>query len=108
MEELVTPRFHKIGESRKNLKLIKEKSKKRRHSIEEISKIKNLKNKSVNKAKKNEKIKSIKIDDIKNINSIFLHKFILRNDFDKAHCRKFLKEKHMYMEKSKFFDEIFN
>ena len=108
MEVVVTPRFHKIGESRKNLKLLKEKSKKRRHSVEYVANIKKLKNKSKKKAKNSEKIKDIRINDIKSINNIFFHKFILRNDFDQDHCIKFLKEKHVYMEKPKFFEEICN
>ena len=111
MEVVVTPRFHKIGESRKNLKLLKEKSKKRRHSVEYVTNIKKFKNKSKKKAKNSEKIKKIKkirINDVKSTNSIFFHKFILRNDFDQDHCIKFLKEKNVYMEKPKFFDEICN
>ena len=108
MEVVVTPRFHKIGESRKNLKLLKEESKKRRHSVEYVTNIKKFKNKSKKKAKNSEKIKKIRINDVKSTNSIFFHKFILRNDFDQDHCIKFLKEKNVYMEKPKFFDEICN
>ena len=108
MEEVATPRFHIIGESRKNLKQIKEKSKKRRRSVEHVSNKKSLRNKSNKKAKNSEKIKEIRINDYKNINSIFFHKFKLHNDFDKEHCKKFLKEKHVYMEKPKFFEEICN
>ena len=108
MEVVVTPRFHKIGESRKNLKLLKEKSKKRRHSVEYVANIKKFKNKSKKKTKNSEKIKKIRINDVKSTNSIFFHKFVLRNDFDQDHCIKFLKEKNVYMEKPKFFDEICN
>ena len=108
MEETFTPRFYNIGESRKNLRLIKEKSKKKRHSVEQISNVRKLKYRSSKKAKNSEKIKSIKINDVKNLKSLFLPKFILRNDFDKDHCRKFLKEKHKYMEKPKLYDEICN
>ena len=108
MEEEITPRFHKIGESRKNLNLMKEESKKRRNSVEHLSKRKILKNKGNKKAKFSEKSKKIKIDEVNDINCIFLHKFILHNDFDKEHCKKFLKEKHVYMEKPILFDEICN
>ena len=109
MEELlVTPRFHKIGESRKNLKILKEKSKRRRHSVEYAVKITKFKNKSKKNDKNSEKIKNIRINDVKSLNNIFFHKFILRNDFDQDHCKKFLKEKHVCMEKPKLFDEICN
>ena len=108
MEEVITPRFHNIGESRKNLKILKENSKKRRNSVEHASNMKALKNKSKKKNKKCEKNKKKRINDVKSINSIFFHNFILRNDFDKDHCKKFLKEKLVYMEKPKLFDEICN
>mgnify|MGYP003571528806 CR=1 FL=1 len=105
MEEVVTPRFHKIRESRKDLKLIKEKSKKRRHSAEHISNKQKLNIKSSKKAKNSEKIKRIKLEESKN-NSLFFHQFIFRNDFDKDHCKIFLKEKHLNMEKPVLLDEI--
>ena len=33
-------------------------------------------------------------------------KFLMRNDFDKKHCKQFLKEKKLMLEKPILFDEI--
>ena len=102
MEVEFTPRFSNIiGDSRMNI-FIEEKRKKKRHTSENVSNFKTLlKQKSNKKVKNREKSKSNK-----NINNILNQKFILRNDYDKEHCKRFLKEKYVCMEKPKLIDEI--
>ena len=108
MEVEFTPRFHKIGSSRLDLMIIEETSKKRKNTSKNVSKFKNFFNsKSCNK-EANNCCKSINKDDIRNIESRFnlRNKFFLRNDFDKEHCKIFLKEKYLCLEKPILFDEI--
>ena len=108
MEVEFTPRFHKIGSSRLDLMIIEETSKRKKNTSKNVSRFKNIiKSKSCIK-KENKSCKSFNIDDLRNIESRFnlRHKFYLRNDFDKEHCKIFLKEKYLCLEKPILFDEI--
>ena len=102
----ITPRFHIIGSSKDNLIVIKEKPKKKLHTSKNVTK---------NKSKSHEKIRSHKsCKNYKISHNIFeeklnlKNKFILRNDFDRAHCVKFLNEKYKMLEKPNLTDEICN
>ena len=106
MEVEFTPRFHKIGSSRLDLMIIEETSKRKKNTSKNVSRFKNIiKSKSCIK-KENKSYNSF--DDLRNIESRFnlRHKFYLRNDFDKEHCKIFLKEKYLCLEKPILFDEI--
>ena len=109
MEIEFTPRFHKIGSSRLDLMIIEETSKIRKNTSKNLSKYKNIiKSKSCKKVNTNKSCKTFNIDDLRSIENQFnsRHKFFLRNDFDKEHCKIFLKEKYLCLEKPILFDEI--
>ena len=109
MEVEFTPRFHKIGSSRLDLMIIEETSKKRKNTSKNVSRFNNMiKSKSCTKVKTKNSCKSFNIEDLRNIENQFnsRHKFFLRNDFDREHCKIFLKEKYLCLEKPILFDEI--
>ena len=101
MEIDFTPRFHQIGEAKKNNLFIEERPKKERHTSKNLSTIKQLRHKCYKKVNKHKRFKSYK-----HVNNILSQKFILRNDFDKEHCKMFLKEKYECLEEPILFDEI--
>ena len=110
MDVEFTPRFHKIGSSRLDLMIIEETSKIRnmRNTNKNLSKYKSIKSKSCKKVKTHKSCKTCKLDDLRSFENQFnlRHKFCLRNDFDKEHCKIFLKEKYLCLEKPILFDEI--
>ena len=103
----ITPRFHIIGSSKNNLIVIEKKHKKKKLTSENVSKFKSRTH-SKHKNKNPKSSKTFKNADNKIESILFNKKFLLRNDFDRKHCKKFLKEKLLMLEKPILYDEICN
>ena len=121
-----TPRFNKGENSNKKLLMMEDIPDKKIQTCKNISKFKRKSNKSSksviskksSKSKKSHKSNSqLKIHKTSkstktannNLNIINIkNKFFLRNDFDSKHCKQFLKEKYLMLEKPVLFDEICN
>ena len=108
MELEITPRFHVIDPNEKIIKK-NEITKRKRHTSKSLHK---FKSKSLIIFRNNKSSKSIQIGDNNNIYIFenkfnFNKKFILRNDFDKNHCKKFLREKFLMLEEPILIDEIY-
>ena len=127
-----TPRFNKGEISNKKLLMIEDIPNKKIQTCKNLSKFKRKSNKSSKsviskksgKSKKSKKSKKThksnsKLKNFKtskstktvnnNLNYINVkNKFFLRNDFDSKHCKQFLKEKYLMLEKPILFDEICN
>ena len=106
-----TPRFHRIGSSKKDLTLVVDDPlEKKIQTCKNISKFRKKSNSRSSKSKSRKSSKTYKSED-KNINKYLKainikKKFLLRNDFDKKNSKIFLKEKHLMLEKPILFDEI--
>ena len=111
MDVEFTPRFNWIDSAKKNLLDLEDKKKRKGYTSKNLSNYKNLYKKKIKNHKRCKSSKCNKAS-INNINIItknkLKEKFILRNDFDKEHCKIFLKEKFLYLEKPILYDEICN
>ena len=112
MDEIkVTPRFRDIGSSKNNLLVVVKDDiiGKKISTCKNVSKFKRI-SKSSNKSNGRKSRKSLQTqkNDIKSfLKAINMKKkFLMRNDFDKKHCKQFLKEKKLMLEKPILFDEI--
>ena len=118
----VTPRFFKIDSIKKNLEDDELNIEKKIQTCKNVSKFKSksstkikcrkskISRKSRKSTKSNKSHKSAKTEE-SNLTNFFKtinikKKFLLRNDFDRKHSKKFLEEKHLMLEKPILFDEI--
>ena len=105
MDTLITPRFHELGSSKKNNNILENGKKKKAKTRKSLAK---YKRKSISLIKVH---KSNETNQTSNDIDCFLkafnlkQKFLIRNDFDKKNCKKFLKSKFISLEEPILLDE---
>ena len=111
MDTFITPRFHELGSSKKNNNILESRSNKKTKTSKNLAKYTKKSNSPIKVHKSN---KSNKTNQTSNDIDCFLkafnlkQKFLIRNDFDKKNCKKFLQSKFISLEKPILLDEIEN